>query len=513
MIMKNVSTRRRVLALWLYRLSTDRIARARPADAKALVIVGAVRNTLCLTAFDDAAARLGLKIGMTLADARALYPGLHVTQQDAKTDTKLLNRTAAWCERYTPLIGLDNPSGVFLDITGCAHLFGGEAALRDDLLARLKKMGLHVRAAIADTPGCAWALAHHGCTPIAQESRAALIDLPLAALRLEAETILLLQKSGLTHVRDIIGLPRAPLAARFGVALLRRLDQALGHEDEPITPRRTPAPFSVQQNFFEPLIRMDDLLSVIETLATHLCPLMEARGQGARRLEAVLFRVDGEVQNITVGTSQALRDPARIKRLFADRLDVLQQDYDAGFGYDLIRLNAPTTEIFAQTQGALSGPEQGAAIAHLIDRLTARFGAARVQRLLPQDTHIPEMACVAAPARILRDFGTPIIFSQESLGALRPLRLFAQPEPIDAVAEVPDGAPARFSWRRVQHQVTKSEGPERIAMEWWRDENGKALTRDYFRVESASGMRAWLYREGLYHEVARPRWFLHGLFA
>ena len=365
--------------------------------------------------------------------------------------------------------------------------------------------------------GAAHALSRHGSLAIVPQGgiRDALRELPLAALRLDRETIQGLKQSGFSQVGALYPLPRAPLTARFGPRLWLQLDRALGLQGEAITPR-LPAPrFCVERAFHEPLVRMEDVLSVAESLAARLTMLMTERGQGARGLELLLFRLDGQVQRLTAGTSRPLRDPAFIKRLFADRLVVCEDEHDPGFGYDLVRLGAYETEALDANQQRLSDSGGGGeALARLSDRLTARLGEQAVLRPLLQDTHIPEAACAAIPARTMRAMHMPALPPQDTLLSPRPLRLFETPQMLDnVVADTPDGAPRKFRWRRVLHDVVASEGPERIAMEWWRDAEGKALTRDYFRVACRDGGRFWLYRDGLYHEAANPRWFVHGLFA
>jgi protein ImuB len=390
-----------------------------------------------------------------------------------------------------------------------------------------------------------------------------MLPLPVAALRIAPVVAAGLVTMGLSRVADLAGRPRAPLAARFGEMLLRRLDQAFGRADEPITPR-LPLPSAIaEQRFAEPIALEVDVLGTIEHLARELGRVLERRGEGARLLQLALFRTDGKVHRLEIGTGAPLRDAARARRLFEDRLATLGDACDPGFGFDVVRLSALVTERCDPVQTGLAGDDRGEELAHLIDRLGARFGLRRVARLIPQDTHIPEFAVAAVPAHAasgvtrasspsprLRGegrgegssrhgqthgyapspdrlrFASAVDLSpqagrgvaespaQDSLSPTRPIRLFERPEPIDAVAEVPDGPPVRFRWRRVLHEVAHAEGPERIAMEWWRDETGRALTRDYFRIESRSGVRVWLYREGLYgREIERPRWYLHGLFA
>lgn len=524
--MSAASFRRRFLSVWLRRLATDRIARRCSASPERtpVVTVHPVKNALALAAVNDAAARLGLNAGMALADAKAMYPALTVADAAPEAEQRLLAAVADWCDRYTPLIGLDPPDGLMLDCTGCAHLFGGEAALGRDIVRRLAQQGLAARAAIADTAGSAWAVARYGegCIIPPGDTRAALLPLPLAALRIAPDVQEALAQVGLKRIADVIDRPRAPLAARFGEDFIRRLDQVLGRQDAPITPR-LPIPACVaERRFAEPILLEAGVLGAIEGLAHELARILERRGEGARRLQVALFRTDGRVERAEVGTGAPLRDPARIRALFVERIAAAGDRADPGFGFDVIRLAALATERCEPMQTGLAAPDHAADLAHLVDRLGARLGLRRITRLVPQDTHIPEFAVAAVPVSEIRNRRSgsrePSCGlsprSSDSTAPTRPLRLFARPEPIEAIAEVPDGPPVRFRWRHVLHQVAHAEGPERIAMEWWRDQKGRALTRDYFRIESEAGMRAWLYREGLYgEERAAPRWFLHGLFA
>jgi protein ImuB len=561
------SSRRRYLSVWLRRLSTDRIARRSAASPEPLVVALQVKNALRLAAVNDAAARLGLRVGLALADAKAMYPGLAVADADPNADQDLLAAIADWCDRYTPLIGLDPPDGLMLDITGCAHLFGGEAAFCGDIVQRLERQGFAAGAAIADTVGCAWAVARFGNQkpPYAivpqGGAHAALLPLRLAALRIAPDIEAALGQSGLKCIADVIERPRAPLAARFGEQFIRRIDQAVGREDEPITPRLPVPAYVAERRFADPILLEADVLRTTEQLAHELAHMLERRGEGARRLQVALFRTDGKVQRCEVGTGAPLRDPARMRTLFAERLAAAGEVCDPGFGFDVVRLAALATERCDPLQTGLAAPDHGAALTHLVDRLGARFGLRRVTRALPHDSHIPEFAVAAVPAHahlsnlilrsraqhgVSKDGGAvwtrghpsrrahPSPSAQErapqdealagaedadrlhqdGLSPPRPIRLLGRPEPIEAIAEVPDGPPVRFRWRRVLHQVAHAEGPERIAMEWWHDPKGRALTRDYFRVESREGVRVWVYREGLYgRELQEPRWFLHGLFA
>jgi protein ImuB len=540
-VWSSVSSSQRILSLWLERLSTDRIARQRDEVSSPRVVFGRRGNLDLLVAVDATAERLGLSAGLALAQAHSMYPALTAVPEDAAADAHLLAAVADWCQRYTPLVAADPPDGILLDIGGCAHLFGGEERLHDDLLARVTGFGFSARAAIASTIGAAWAMARFGEATIAgQASRIGppcrsqthptsahcepehLAPLPLAALRLPGETVAALARVGLKRIDDILDLPRAPLAARFGADLLRQLDRAFGREDEPLMPRLPVAPYVAEKSFHEPIAREEDVLATIERLAARLKALLAARGAGARRLELALFRTDGMVKRIAAGTSRPVRDPQAIRALFVERLAALGDEVDPGFGFDLARLSVLDAEPCPDEQIALGRHEDQAELDRLVDRLSARLGRRRVARLVAHDSHSPELAARALPAQDLaQDLARAELsweafrrFRVEADLSPRPLRLLARPEPIeDVFALVPDGPPVRFRWRRALHEVVTAEGPERIEGAWWSEDGGPA--RDYFRVEDKTGLRFWLFRAGLYRDItlAAPRWFLHGMYA
>jgi protein ImuB len=457
---------------------------------------------------------------MALAQARAMHPDLAVVPEHPAADRILLETIAEWCERYTPLVALDPPDGILLDISGCAHLFGGEQNLLDNLAARVVDFGFTLRVAAASTIGTAIAASRYSAAAIVAPGaeREFLARLPVPALRLPGEMTAALARVGLKTIGDVLDLPRAPLTARFGPELLLQVDRALGREPKPLQPRTPVAPYVAEQRFAEPIAREDDVLHVIEKLASRLAPMLERRGEGARKVELALFRTDGVVRRIAVATSRPLRDPAAIRALFRERLQSLADALDPGFGFDLARLCVMFAQPLPALQVDLGGNEAAADIDPLIDRLSARLGSHRVTRMIAQDAHLPELAALRVPAQssVAAQNGWEAFraFRVAADLAPRPPRLLAKPEPIEAIAAVPDGPPVRFRWRRVFYSVARAEGPERIAMPWWRAAGPIPPTRDYFRVEVADGRRVWLYREGLYErETESPRWFLHGLFA
>ncbi|MDB5484970.1 MAG: hypothetical protein JWR29_874 [Tardiphaga sp.] len=529
--MSAFSVTRRILSLRLPRLPTDRIRRihARNEDAsldRGCIVVAKHKNALQISALDAHAETRGLEIGLPLANARAVCPNVQVFDEDIVADAKLLSDIADWCDRYTPLVALDPPHALLLDITGCAHLFGGEAALLNAVCAALTAQDFVVSAAIAGTATCASTLSRitHGRVVRAGEEAHAVKALPVAALGAEATITRGLRRAGLKTIGDVVARATHEIAARFGADFTGLLDQALGHSDAPISPRKPLPDYIVEKRFADPVATDAVIAATLAALAQTLVSAMEQQGKGARRLEAVFFRTDGAVRTLAVEAGQPVTNADMIDRLFRERLDALADPLDPGFGFDLIRLSASRTEIVVQNQRDLD------AHAHtnddrsaLIDRIAARIGGRRVVVHLPVDTHLPERAARVAPAQhnvaiaALAQWPEPAADEPP----LRPLRLFERPERIEVpFAQVPDGPPARFRWRRMLYIVARAEGPERIAMEWWK-RHAEGPTRDYFRIEDETGLRFWIYRNGLYgHEIdpetkepVPPGWFVHGLFA
>jgi protein ImuB len=516
-------TTRRFLSLWLPRLATDRARRRGHVDKTApLAAVAKIDNAQRLVCVDAQASRLGLNIGLSLPDARARFPALVVAEAEPLEEAQLLTRLCDWCSRYTPLAALDGRDGLMLDISGVAHLFESEAALIEDCRARLASQGITVFIGAAGNPRAASALARFSQVKTAPEPLSDKVfvklfhDLPLAALGLDENTVADMARAGLRRIGDIALRPRSPITARFGFAPMARLDALKGLERSSIAPRFRPPDFCAERRFVSPIQTVEAIEFQLRKLADNLVVLLERQAKGARRIELSLYRVDGEVRRIRIGASRPLNEARAIVRLIAGRLASPQEDaIDAGYGVDLMRLACLKAEPLAPSEAELERAheaERALVLAELLDCLSARLGARAVTRRELIDAHLPEQA-EAAPSAML---GRAWLCGEEpdkvvEAAPARPLRLFARPEPIEALAEVPDGPPLRFRWRRILHDVTAIEGPERIAAPWWRHTG--APTRDYFRAEDSEGRRFWLYREGLWgRETMRPKWFVHGLF-
>jgi protein ImuB len=468
-----------------------------------------------------AAEAAGLWVGKTVADAVALVPDLRTADHDPEADRRSLLALADWCERFSPAVAppgpddLDDLDGLFIDVTGGAVPWAkkrgdGEAAWARDLLGRLGRADVPARLAIADTAGAAWALARFSgeeavlLPPGAQAE--ALAALPVAALRLEPAAAAGLPRLGLTTVGQLLDLPRAELGRRFGARTLLRLDQALGRADEVLRFRRPPTPWWERRAYYDPLSALEDLGRAAGDLLEALCDRLAVEGQGARRFEVVFHRADGRSFPVRIGTGRPARDPARLLKLIAPKLETV----DPGFGIDAVSLWADRLEPLTPSQVRLEGEtvEAEEAVAALVDQLGNRLGPDRVWRAAPFESHMPERAVTHAPASLPAAGG----WDPERP---RPLRLLSRPEPVQALAIAPDDPPAVFTWRGRRRRILKAEGPERIAEEWWRDVRqvpDPARVRDYYSVEDEAGERFWLYRDGLFGEGRDPRWYLHGLF-
>ncbi|WP_424932295.1 Y-family DNA polymerase [Amaricoccus macauensis] len=466
-------------------------------------------------ALNPAARTLGLTTGGRVVDMRALCPDLLVRDADLAGDAEALAQLAHWVRRWAPWSSVEGTDGIALETTGSDHLWGGETAMLAEMESRLGAAGLSLRPAIAPTRGAAWALARHG-SPAARVCpegglETALAPLPVEALRITGATALLLRRLGLGTIGRLIDIPRAALARRFGQDgsdLPLRLDQALGRMQDPLDapedPDRPVARIDLPETVQDPVPHLPEL-------ARRLCDRLREAGLGLRRMQLRLYRVDGEMRSVAIACARASRDAAHLTRLFDGRLDGL----DPGCGFDLLTLEALATEPLPAIQSHLTeGGRRRLPLPDLVDRLAARFGSESLHWPTLRESHLPERAETARHA-----FAPEALCARQPMrehappGRERPLRLIDPPEEIGVIYAVPDGPPLHFTWRRRPYRVTRQQGPERIAPEWWRD-RPQARLRDYFKTETAEGPRFWIYREGLHHDGRGPAplWFLHGIF-
>ena len=550
---------RRILSLWFPRLAAERVLRRSRMAALdgPLAIVADRGGAQVILSVSAEAEALGLQPGQPLRDATAVCPGLQTVPADPQGDAAFLTGLRRWAGKFSPWVAEEPPAGLVVDLTGCAHLFGGEAALLAQVEADCEALGLSLRAAIADTPGAAWALSRHagrgvqlhrsgdaiqqeahatrsraakrrgwerggalpvggvgaGAGPIAEagprgviaprgQMRQALAPLPVAALRLEPEAVEGLVRLGLRRVEDIAVLPRAALARRFGAGVLRRLDQALGLEPEPVTPAGAPLHFAARISLPDPIGLLADVEAGVERLLPVLCARLRRHGRGARRVRLQAFRADGRVEVAEVGLARASDREDRIRPLLWMKLP----DLEAGFGIDMLRLEAVETEALSPVQhrspAAGGGAPQEGGLDDLLGKLGVRLGAEAVTRFHPGESHLPEKGAQVLAAAWSAPFAGP----WPKRGA-RPLTLF-RPEPVGAPQDDPT-PPARFRWRRREMVTRVATGPERIAPEWWLDDpDWRSGPRDYWRVETEGGERLWLFFA--HGGDVTGGWFCHG---
>jgi protein ImuB len=550
---------KRILCLWFLRLAAERMIRAQGgAVFGPFGVISSPATGQVLVSINQYSEQVGLRLGQPLRDATALCPALITKTTDPLRDAMFLQALQRWAGKFSPWVAPEGVAGLLIDLTGCAHLFGGELPLMQAALTDCTALGLSVRVGLADTPGLAWALARNagqgtdahcnsghiaqvvrptklrslkrrnwergGVAPISTlvaaldlnavapvgQSRAALSPLPIAALRLPDDIVTGLARLGLRQISELLGLPRAGLAKRFGVPVLRRLDQALGLEPEPISSGRPPQHFAVRLTFPDPIGLPADIVAGAERLLPALCAQLQAKGQGARRLRLEAFRTDGQVPMVEVGLAQAVQDADSIRPLLALKYDQI----DSGFGIDCLRLSVVKSESVTAlqhsghvtaAQNAVLRQSQDRSLDDLIGKLGAKLGSDCITRMHPAQSHIPEKSVLIVSAAWSNPAPSPWLRPV----APRPLLIF-RPETVGA-ADQPE-MPAQFRWRRCDFSVRQAIGPERIAPEWWLDDpEWRSGPRDYWRVEVVSAERLWLfYAHG---GLTSSGWFCHGKFA
>ena len=503
---------------------------ARDERAGALVTTHKIGSRIQIAAACPAARALGIEPGMALTQVRAFAPEVDVRDADPDGDRADLERLARTLARHwTPVVSVSDADGLLLDLTGVSHLHGGEARMAARLVRLLARRGFRARVGIADTAGAAWAAARHApdaVTILDGDPLAALASCPVAALRVEEATVELLRRLGIDTVAQLAAMPRAPLARRFGPALVRRLDQASGRVPEPLDPVDVPEPIAVEQRFAEPLLTAEPIAHWIGQLVTRLSDALAAAGLGARTVALAATRVDAAVQVVRIGLARPTRDAAHLLRLLVRRIDTL----DPGFGIEGLALHVLRADPLgaeALASDLADGPAPD--LAPLVDAIVNRIGPRRLWRTRAVESDVPERAVApsapldppAAPAQRLKRDDVRHLDRRAPDHPWhprwpRPARLLRRPERLDHVlAELPDHPPRRFTWRGVTHRVVRGDGPERITGEWWRRAGERDAVRDYFRVEDEAGTRFWLFRRG---DGERPvtgdlTWYVHGAFS
>jgi protein ImuB len=491
------------------------------ADAP-LVLIAHEPRGIRIVAVNAAAHKAGAYPGQALNDARAACPSLIAETANFEADQAMLLRIAYAAMRYTPIVALDGDAGLLLDITGCAHLFGGEERLLKDCRRRLAAIGFSTSLGLAPTPLAARALARFGSGAdiLDDDALNALDAFPVEALGLDSERNLLLKRLGLKRIGNVKSLPRAALERRFrskqeAFSVRLALDRLSGDVTEAIKATHPPEPYRFSLNLAEPLIDHIGVGVALNQLLVTAHHRLESDGLGARSFHLTAFRADGGTSAISINLSEPARDTARITRLFAPHLP----EIDCGHGVDAFVLAARFVEPVTHKQSSMVSRQDGThfcdGLAPLIDTLTNRLGPGHVFAFQPRHSHVPERAqkrvSPVGSGNLAEDWA--LWTEVQKSTAPRPFRLFERAEPVEVIASVPDGPPVRFIWRRVTHKIIRATGPERIAPEWWRAGSEGVAVRDYYAIENEHGRRFWLYRAGAYDAPEPPRWFVHGVFA
>lgn len=498
---------KRFASIWFRYLKTDWFIRRQPTLKEApFVLVAPDHGRMMISTANSEALKQEVTIGMVLADAKAIIPSLLYFDDKPELAAKLLKGIAEWCIRYSPVAAIDLPNGLILDITGCTHLWAGEEKYLSDISKRLSGFGYHTRIAIADTVGAAWAIARFGKDKNIIENgqqTTALLTLPPTALRIEAENVERLEKLGLRQVSSFITMPRSALRRRFGPHFLKRLDQATGYEEETIQLVKPIEPYQERLPCLEPIITATGIEIALKRLLEMMCLRLQHEGKGLRMAVFKGYRVDGKIEEISIGTHRPSANSMHLFKLFENKIATIEP----ALGIELFVLEAPKVERLSPMQEKLwdnTGGLDDIGFSELLDRISGKFGANCIHRYLPAEHYWPE-----------RSFKTTTSITEEiqkgwKAERPRPLQLLPKPERIEVTAPVPDYPPMHFRYKGKLHKIIKADGPERIEAEWWLQEGQH---RDYYYVEDEEGHRYWLFRSGHYDDAKTWQWFIHGFFA
>jgi len=498
--------RKRFVSIWFRYLETDWFTIRQPVlKDQPFVLVAPDHGRMLITAANSLAMTQGIRPGMPLADARAIYPSLKFFDDKPGLSFKLLKAIAEWCIRFTPVTAINLPGGIVLDATGCAHLWGGEESYLKQLKDRLNKFGYDIRVAIADTIGAAWAMTHYSDKQIILpgDQLNSLLPLSPAALRPDADTVQRLHKLGLCQIKDFISMPRSVLQRRFGNDLLKKIDQALGNIEELIQPVQPPAVWLERLPCLEPIITDVGIGIALKKLIDDLCCRLVKEGKGIRNARFRAYRVDRKIETIEIGTLQASHHAAHLFKLFEQKIE----NIEPALGIDLFTLEGLNIDDVILKQEKIweaSCSLENVKLSELIDRLINKIGPGRIHRYLPDEHHWPERSI-----RTAASLNEKVDLNWRT-DKLRPVQLLCKPEAIQVTAPIPDYPPMLFRYKNKLHKIKKADGPERIESEWWIEETPH---RDYYCVEDEEGHRYWLFRSGHYSGVEKYQWFIHGFFA
>ena len=560
-----------MLCVWLPNWPVQRLHIARPElKQQALVLhTESGRRGPEVVATSRAGRDLGIDPGVPVAEARAMAGitsiggGVQFQIHDPWADKAALKSLSHWCQQFSPVFGIDDtdqPDSILLDLSGCVHLFGSEQQLGEQVVRSFAKRGYIVQVAIADTISAAWAVARYGDSVVnrridvldqqlaersqpvgfrnsqpapgsgsspgslrifdeddttadfvfvvsANCSMMSMDPLPLAALRIDSRSIATLHQLGIHTVRQLRSLPRQDLPSRFGDDIIKRIEQALGRRTEMFEPEQPPEPIEAEWKDDYPIGDRRTIEFVLTQLVDHIAETLQQRHAGAREL---LCRLDQELGNpvrFSVGLLRPENRNEHLQELVSMKLDAIALPPEV----NRIRIRAVTTALQVAKQKSLFSLDEEAdesiEFSLLINRLSNRLGTDKVLRAELVADIQPEKAANFVPL-IQRDgtFTQTVVAKDHSEvvpASHRPTRLLPKPVQLnttDAISEVPESV----QWKGQQLNLASHEGPERIDTGWWREEQ---ICRDYFRWQSTTGQRLWLFQCR-----RRNEWFVHGLF-
>ncbi len=507
---------KRAMSVWFPSLGIDAWRRrdrvlGAPRDDRPLLLVDTVRQRRAVVHCCERAAAAGIRPGIPVPDATALLSDgqARIEQHRPARERSTLRALAIWAHRFSPVVAIDEPDGLLIDVSGCEAVFRGERRLIGGLLHGCRRLGFAARAAISPTFGCSWGIARFGDDPAAiiphGQQRAGIQGLPVRALRLEEASLAGIAALGVERIEQLMALPRTAIPVRFGDAVLLRLDQSLGSAMEVIEPVRPACTLRVERPFDGPTTQTEAIELTVKELLPMLCDRMLTLESGARTVDIRLDRADLEPAGVRIALSRPSRDPAHLWSLIRPRLERLH----LGYGVDRIELSAPWIAPLQHRQAecwdqvAISNQESARRAGELIDTLAGRLGGDRVLRPAVAPSHIPERAITYRTATV--DSGTPPAATTHAPPARRPGLVFACPSAAQVISVTPDGPVIGVNWRGRELRVLACVGPERLGAEWWR---GQGATRDYFMIQDDAGRWLWIYRE-----LQSGWWFVHGIWS
>lgn len=479
-------------------------------SAAALAIVEPEGRVPHVVIADDAAGAAGVRPGMPLAAALALLPTLGVRPRDPRRERLLLERLAARALTFTPRVSPEPPDGLLLEVRGSLGLFGGARALGSALRRDCAALGVRTQLALAPTPLAALAGARAGAGFIVRhraQLAGRLAPLPLGVLRWPDDTLARLAAMGVRTVGEVVRLPRAGFARRFGAAALASLDRLMGRVPEP---RRA---FVGRERFharFEPAYELSDaaaILIVLEPLLADLERFLRARQCGIGTLSLRLLHRQAPPTVCTLRLVRAAFEAAHFRALLRERLAACELPEPA-IRCELHSGALVPTHFRGESlwRAGEHGGEAGSESPAFIEQLRARLGAKAVYGLALVPEHRPENAWRSAevePAglRAAAACDEPGAHPASraavasAVSSARPLWLLREPCRLEAR----HGRP----WRGGALELL--EGPERIETGWW---DGRDVQRDYYVARDIRGAQLWIYRD----RQSPRKWFLHGLF-